>query len=113
MFKKILSYIQWVVGAVFVVLLLLFTRSGKTVSGLNKIQKEKEREAKEKYEKMSDDDIIDSLVNANDIRNTANAGSEKTYGDGTVRNNRSKSLLSRIRNEGVRRSDIPRGKRAD
>jgi len=113
MFKKIWLAIQWVVGFVFVVLIILFTRSGKTVGSLKKIQKKKEREAKEKYEEMSDDDVVGTLDNANGIRNTARAGNETTYGDGTVRSNRSKSLLSRIRNEGIRRADVPRGKCGD
>jgi len=111
MFKKIMAVLQLIIGALFVAVLFLFTKRKVTRISLDKIQKDAEQEAKEKYEEMSNDDIVDELVNANDIRNTDGIP------DGTIRarslfRDRSKTLLSRLGSKGIRREDIPRSRQS-
>ena len=106
MFKKIWAVIQLIIAAVFAAVLFLVTKRKVTTFALDKVQKEAEREAKEKYEKMSDDDVVDSLDNANDIRNTDGIP-EGTIKARTTLRNRSKSLLSRLGSKGVRGEDVP------
>lgn len=70
--KNIWTVIKIAITVLFVAVVYLFTK--KKTTSLNTIQKKTEKEAEEEYEKMSDDDVVDSLVNANDIRNTARDG---------------------------------------
>jgi len=120
MLKKIISIAKaiwgWlqIIGTIIIVgVVFLVTKRKVTTIALDKVQKDKEQEAREKYEEMSDGDVVDSLVNANDIRNTARAGPGTTYGNGAIRSDRPESLLSRLIRSGVRRADVPRGKRSN
>jgi len=105
MFKKIWFCIQLTGAAIFLALLYIFGRDKKTIQALDDIQERKEKEAKEQYEKMSDDDVVDSLVNANDIRNTAREGGANVAR--TLFRDRARSILSRLVSKGVLREDIP------
>jgi len=105
-FKSIWFWVQLIGMAIVVLAVHLFTKNRKTMGGLKNIQKAAEKAAEEKYEKMSDDDVVDSLVNANDIRNTASKGADDSR---ALFHNRSKSILSWLGSKGVRREDIPRG----
>ena len=112
MFKKIWAVIQLIVAALFVAVLYLFAKNKVTINRLDKVQKKAEKEAKEKYETMSNDDIVDGLVNANDIRN-ADGIPDGIINSETVFRNRSKSLLSWLGSKGVRREDIRRSDNGD
>ena len=106
MFKKIWLAIQLVFMVLAGVVLYLLYHKPLTLRGLNRAQKAAEKAAEEKYEEMSNDDIVDSLANANDIRNTDGIP-EGTIEARTSFRNRSKSLLSRLVSKGVRGEDVP------
>jgi len=107
MFKKIWAYIKTGCMTAFlfvgIVFIYLFSRNRKAIRSLNKTQKAAEKAAEEKYEEMSNDDIVDELANANDIRNTDGG----TIRARTLFRHRSKSLLSRFAGKGIRREDMP------
>ena len=113
MLKKIISIAKaiwgWlqIIGTIIIVgVVFLVTKRKVTTIALDKVQKDAEQEAREKYEKMSDGDIVDSLVNANDIRNTAR-DPESTNERRLSFRNRCKPLLSWLGSKGVHKKDIP------
>jgi len=113
MLKKIISIAKavwgWlqIIGTIIIVaVVFLVTKRKVTTIALDKVQKDKEEEVREKYEKMSDDDIVDSLVNANDIRNTARAAASTDERTDSFLN-RSKQLVLRLGRKGLRKRDIP------
>ena len=109
MFKKIWLAIQLVFMVIAGVVLYLLFHKPLTLRGLNRAQKAAEKAAEEKYEEMSNDDVVGTLDNADDIRNTDGIP-EGTIKARTSFRNRSKSLLSRLGSKGVRGEDVPRSR---
>ncbi len=77
--KKALAWLA-VIGWLRVGVLLIELRMGRhtgAVVDIEKIVEGKRDDARKKFEKIPDSDVVDSLDNADDVRGTADAGADR------------------------------------